>query len=79
MTRKGNGASHYHKEAVEYLIEQGLRVAWTFEASKMHLYERLLRPVGELRILKAFVKRYNNQDIGFYYGEIVSDGSNTNH
>lgn len=71
MTRKGNGKPYYHKEAIEFLIGKGLRVAWTFEASKMHLYKRLLRSIGRLRILKNFMKRYNGQDIHFYYGEIV--------
>jgi len=77
MTRKGNGVAFYHKEAFEYLIEQGLRVAWTVETSKMHLYKRLLRSVGRLRILRTFTKRYNEQDIEFSYGEIVPLGNPT--
>jgi len=76
LSRRGSNA-RYHKTAFEYLIEQGLHVAWTFEANKMPLYKRLLRPIGRLRILRTFTKRYNDQDIEFAYGEIVPLGNST--
>lgn len=57
-----------------FLIKQGLRLAWTFEIKKFKHYERLLRNIGELKVLKTFSKRYNGIIIRFHYGEIIPHG-----
>lgn len=69
LSKKGE-VPRYHAQAIRYLWSKGFEVAWTFEKSKFHLYERMLRSIGTLEVLKKFTKRYNNQDIEFYYGKI---------
>ena len=58
-------------QGAKFLIQQGLRIAWTFEVGKFKQYKRLLRSVGKLKILKTFSKEYNGIMIEFYYGEII--------
>lgn len=70
LTRRGSNVS-YHKQGMEFLLEQGFRVAFTFEVALFDLYQRLLRPVGELKIIRQFTKTYAGREIHFYYGEIV--------
>lgn len=70
LSKKGE-VPRYHAEAIRYLWAKGFEVAFTFEKSKFHLYERMLRCIGNLKIIRAFAKEYNGQDIEFYYGRIV--------
>lgn len=70
LTRRGSHVE-YHKQAVEFLWKQGFEVAWTFEVTKFDLYQRILRSVGELEIIREFTKTYAGKDITFYYGRIV--------
>ena len=64
----------YHADVLNFLADQGLRIAWTFEVDKFHLYKRVLKGAGKLKILKTFEKEYNGVVIKFHYGEIVPHG-----
>jgi hypothetical protein len=70
LTKDGSPVD-YHADVVEYLMDQGLRVAWTFEVDKFPLYKRVLKKAGKLKILKTFEKEYNGVVIEFHYGEIL--------
>lgn len=70
LTRRGSSVD-YHKQAVEFLWSQGFEVAWTFEVTKFDLYQRILRSVGNLEIIREFTKTYAGREIHFYYGKIV--------
>ncbi|MCK5607036.1 hypothetical protein KAR91_34450 [Candidatus Pacearchaeota archaeon] len=70
LTKEGSPID-YHADSLMFLMSQGLRVAWTFEVDKFHLYKRVLGKAGELKILKTFEKEYNGTMIRFHYGEII--------
>lgn len=70
LTKAGESIN-YHGDAVRFLINKGLRIAWTFEVNKFKLYKRLFRNVGRLKKLKTFEKTYNKTKIKFYYGELI--------
>ena len=73
LTQEGSPVD-YHADSVKFLVGQGLRVAWTFEVDKFHLYQRALKQAGRLKILKTFEKEYNGVKIKFHYGEIIPHG-----
>jgi len=67
-------STRYHADAVRYLWACGFKLSWKFKKTEFHLYERMFRSAGTLEIRKKQIKRYNNQDIEFYYGRIVPNG-----
>ena len=70
LTKEGSPID-YHADSVKFLMNEGFRVAWTFEVDKFHLYKRVLKSAGKLKILKTFEKEYNRNTIRFHYGEII--------
>lgn len=58
-------------QGAKFLIQKGLRLAWTFEVKKFKYYKRLLRQIGKLKIIETFEKQYNGVFIEFHYGELV--------
>ena len=73
LTRKREIELLYYKEALPFFWSKGFELAFTFEKSKFHLYERMLRSVCRLEVIREFTKKYNEQGIEFCYGRMVKN------
>ena len=69
------GGFKYHKEGIKFLVDHGWGIAFTFEKAKLAAYQRMLKGVGILKVLKEYTHTYNNIDIEFCYGKVEPDGN----